>query len=83
MSNPFEIPVGDEQLPPPGKFEIGDTVLVADPGPNDMWNHSFVGSVVDTGEGVVSVIDDDENIFDIDESQARLYNEDEDVEEED
>lgn len=58
-------------------MQIGDSVIVQDPRPNDLWNHSFVGSVVDIQDesGVISVMDQDENVFDMDASQARPYDE--------
>jgi hypothetical protein len=55
-------------------MQIGDNVIVKDPRPNDLWNHSFVGTVVDIQDesGVISVMDQDENVFDMDADQARL-----------
>jgi hypothetical protein len=55
-------------------MQIGDNVIVKDPRPNDLWNHSFVGTVVDIQDesGVISVMDQDENVFDMDADQAHL-----------
>jgi len=56
-------------------LDIGDKVIVAEPRPNDLWRHSFAGVIVDLGEGVVSVIDQDENIFDMAANQIVLNDE--------
>jgi len=46
----------------------GDTVNVPDPYEDgfDGWKHSFIGTVLEfVGEGVIKVIDQDENVFTI------------------
>ena len=61
-------------------MNIGDNVIVKDPRPNDLWSHSFSGTIVDIQDesGQISVMDRDENVFDMDANQARLSPGDED-----
>lgn len=45
--------------------EIGDSVEMPDPTPNDSWNHSFQGNVIGFRHNLVEVEDGDGDVFGI------------------
>lgn len=49
-------------------FKVGDTVIVADPKPNDLWNHSFMGEITNVEEdlGLCVIVDGDGDFWDVD-----------------
>jgi hypothetical protein len=53
-------------------FEIGDEVIVDDPRPNDLWNHSFSGTVKAFRYGCIVVEDQDGDCWDVDHWQLKL-----------
>lgn len=58
-------------------LQIGDTVLVSDPGINDDWIQEFVGSIndiVDCESGSLYIVEDQEsNLFQVGENQITLF----------
>jgi vesicle coat complex subunit len=70
MSNPFEIPVGDEQDNNADTlFEVGDEVDVI-ANVDDSFS-DFVGTVMrDLGEGIIQVRDRDDNVWCVGENQC-------------
>ena len=59
-------------------FEIkkGDAVLVDDPRPSDMWNHSFAGQVEEIkADGTVCVVDGDGDCWDMEADQIQVQEE--------
>jgi len=60
-------------------MDIGDRVIVKDPRPNDLWSHSFPGMIVDLDKRseTISVMDQDENVYDMNLNQARPATEEE------
>src|SRR5690606_1658388 len=49
-------------------YKIGDTVIVADPKPRDLWNHSFMGEITGIFEALnyCMVTDGDGDVWDVD-----------------
>lgn len=56
------------------KFKKGDKVLVCEPTIDDMWNHSFVGSITCLGPQYAVVVDQDDDAFAVDYSSMVRYN---------
>lgn len=54
------------------KVKIGDIVEVCDPGINDLWNHSFVGSVAGIFDVMLIVLDGDGNYWDVGFDQVKI-----------
>lgn len=46
-------------------FTRGDIVDVPDPLAGDIWNNSFVGEVRKVKDGVATVVDQEDNAFDV------------------
>lgn len=47
-------------------LRIGDTVVVDDPDSGELYQNSFIGTVVAVGRTIAMVKDQDGNVFDID-----------------
>jgi len=52
------------------KFEVEDDVTVSDPRPDDLWTHSFVGTIKTIGEHI-TVEDQDGDCWDVDFNQIK------------
>lgn len=64
----LEIPIEDEQLA--GVPQVGDSVIVNEPEPNDLWSHGFIGSIKainaeDEDEVIYTIEDQDGDCFDM------------------
>ncbi len=46
------------------------TVIVADPKIDDLWNHSFIGTVVEINNNTILVKDQDGDCFEVDKNQV-------------
>lgn len=44
---------------------IGELVEVPEPTSDDIWNHSFVGTVRKIKNGIATVIDEDDDAYDV------------------
>ena len=55
-------------------IDIGESVVVPEPNESDLHNHSFVGTVIDIDDDaqMVSIEDQDGQIFDIELYRIRL-----------
>ena len=56
----------------PDMFDIGDTVEVCEPTANDLWNHSFSGTIIAKREDIYVVADGDEDCWDVTADQITL-----------
>ena len=58
-------------------FKKGQTVIVKDPEPNDLWSHSFMADIlnVETDLGFCVVVDGDGDCWDVDFNKLEVPNE--------
>lgn len=60
-------------------LNLGDSVIVPDPDPDDMWNHEFTGSVKSFTPEYVVVEDCDGDSFCVESERLEYYDEEEDL----
>jgi hypothetical protein len=57
-------------------LEVGMGVIVNEPGPNDLWNHEFIGSIKaireDEDETIYTIEDADGDCFDMTDEQFEV-----------
>jgi hypothetical protein len=53
-------------------LKLGNTVIVSDPKWDDLFNHSFQGTIVSIRGNVCTVIDQEENVFEIETRQIEV-----------
>jgi hypothetical protein len=50
------------------------SVTVTDPKPNDLWSHSFCGTIIEVKQDTVVVEDQDGDCFEVDNDQIEVEN---------
>lgn len=60
-------------------LHIGDTVIVEDPDPGELYQHSFIGTVVAVGRTLAMVKDQEGEVFDIDRDKIKKLEDFKDV----
>lgn len=53
-------------------FKINDVVLVSDPREGDLFNHSFIGMILELKENTVVVEDADGDCYELDYDQIEI-----------
>ncbi len=68
--------MSEDQIP-----EVGDSVIVKSPKPNELWSNSFVGSIIaidSAEEELYTIEDEDGDCFDMERHRFTLDEEEDD-----